>query len=170
MVHYLSPVRVGVIVLIGAVISTSVVCRSTERQIERREADKNRNGRAETFTYWDGFHVVRIEIDQDEDGKIDRWEHYDANSRMTRIGSSSRDDAIEDTWSYPDHSGLSLRVEYDANRDGTIDKREIYVPRPGAPQLRVLSTVELELDATGKPGRRIYYTPDGNFDRSEVLR
>ena len=36
----------------------------------------------------DGARVVRIEIDKDEDGKIDRWEYYDANQKLEKIGSS----------------------------------------------------------------------------------
>lgn len=136
----------------------------------RREADKNRNGRAETFTYWDGFDVVRIEIDQDEDGKVDRWQHYDDYSKLVRIGSSSRDDAIEDTWAYPDDNGVNVRVEHDTDRDGRIDKREIFTPRPESPKQGTLSIVELEFDAAGNPGRRMHYRTDGTFERSEVLR
>lgn len=139
-------------------------------RLERLDADTNKNGRIETFSYWDATRLFRIEIDQDEDGKIDRWEHYDESRKMTRIGSSSKDDEVEDTWTYPGEGGFLGRVETDADRDGTIDKREIYSPKPGTTDGRVLSIVELEIDKTGAPGRRLYYRADGTFERSEVLR
>jgi hypothetical protein len=139
-------------------------------RLKRVDVDQDKNGRIETFSYWDATRLIRIETDRDEDGKIDRWEHYDAQNRMTRVGSSSRDDAVEDTWSYPDALGQLLRVETDIDRDGVVDKRELFVPKPGAPDGRVLHTVELELDKAGEPGRRLYYRADGSFEKTEVLR
>ena len=139
-------------------------------KLQRLDIDQNKNGRMETFSYWDGARLHRIEVDHDEDGKIDRWEHYDEQKHLTRIGSSSRDDQIEDTWTYPDERGFLARVEMDTNRDGLIDKRELFVARSGAPDGRVLSIVELEIDQSGHPRRRLHYRPDGSFDKSEVVR
>ena len=139
-------------------------------RLKRIDADTNKNGRIETFSYWDATRIIRIEIDRDEDGKIDRWEHYDGTSKLRRVGSSSNDDQVEDTWAYPDANGLLTKVESDHDRDGHIERREIYVPNPAAPLGRVLSVVELELDQTGRPRRRLYYRPDGNFDRSEAVQ
>lgn len=139
-------------------------------RLERLDVDTNKNGRLESFSYWDGSRLIRIEIDKDEDGRIDRWEHYDDANKMISLGSSSRDDQVEDTWSYPDDKGFLTRVESDTDRDGLLDKRETFVPRPQEPDGRVLRTVELELDQAGKPGRRLYYRPDGTFERVEILR
>jgi hypothetical protein len=80
---------------------------------------------------------------------------------MTSVGSSSRDDAIEDTWTYPDEKGFLTRVETDTDRDGLIDKRDTFVSKPGAPDKRVLQMVELGIDKAGRPARRLYYKPDG---------
>jgi hypothetical protein len=139
-------------------------------RLQRIDADTNKNGHIETFSYWDATRIIRIEIDRDEDGKIDRWEHYDDANTLRRIGSSSRDDEVEDTWTYPDAAGLLERVESDTDRDGILDKREIYVPHPSKPGGRVLSVVELGLNQAGNPSRRLYYRPDGSFDRSETSR
>lgn len=139
-------------------------------KLQKFDADLNKNGRMETFSYWDGSRVLRIEIDKDEDGKIDRWEHYNSQNKVERVGSSSRDDEVEDTWTYPDERGFLARVESDTDRDGVVDKREIFVPREGAPDGRVLSIVELDLDKSGNPARRLHYRPDGSFEKSEVLR
>ena len=138
-------------------------------KLQRLDIDQNKNGRMETFSYWDGPRLYRIETDQDEDGKIDRWEHYDEQKNLTRIGSSSKDDQVEDTWTYPDDNGFLARVETDTDRDGVIDKRETFIPRPDGQQGRILSVVEIGLDRTGKPQRRLYYLPNGEFDRVETV-
>jgi hypothetical protein len=139
-------------------------------KLQRFEADLDKNGKMETFSYWDGARLLRIEIDKDEDGKIDRWEHYDDNRNLVRVGTSSKDDQVEDTWTYADDRGLLSRIEIDLNRDGKIDKREIFVERPGTTDGRVLSIVEMDFNEAGQPGRRIHYKPDGSFERTEVLR
>jgi len=139
-------------------------------RLTKLDFDQNKNGRMDAFSYWDATRVIRIEMDNDEDGKIDRWEYYDANNKIERVGSSSRDDEVQDMWAYPDATGFLARVESDTDRDGSIDKREFFVPRPDDPKLRVLSMVEFGIDQTGTVSRRLYYRPDGSFDRSETLR
>lgn len=138
-------------------------------RLSRIDIDHNKDGNLETFSYWDGARVLRIEIDGDGDRRIDRWEHYDSSNHLTKVGSSRRDDGVEDTWSYPDHDGRLLRVETDTDRDGAIDKRETFVAG-GSADARVLSTVDLEIDRSGAPGRRLHYSTDGTFQRAEALR
>src|SRR5262249_45762229 len=48
--------------------------------------DSNGNGIVDTWSYMDGAHVVRIEIDKDEDGKIDRWEYYGTDQKLVKFG------------------------------------------------------------------------------------
>jgi hypothetical protein len=139
-------------------------------RLQKIDVDQNKNGRMDTFSYWDGTRIHRIEIDKDEDGKIDSWEHYSDNNKLERVGSSTKDDEVEDAWTYPDDKGFLGRVETDTDRDGVIDKREIFVARPESPEGRYLSVVELEIDKTGQPARRLYYGPGGTFKKSEVLR
>jgi hypothetical protein len=139
-------------------------------RLARLDIDHNQDGRIETFSYWDGARVLRIEIDADSDGRIDRWEHYDDANQLARVGSSRRDDGIEDTWTYPDERGDLASVATDINRDGAIDKREWFTTHPGSPGLRVLSTVDLDIDSRGAAGRRLHYSPDGTFQRVENLR
>jgi len=139
-------------------------------RLKKLDYDANKNGKIDSFSYWDATRCIRIEMDQDEDGKIDKWEYYDGKNKIEKVGSSSRDDEVQDTFAYPDANGFLARVETDSDRDGAIDKRELYVPRPGTASERVLATVEYEFDKTGAPGRRLYYRPDGSFEKSEVLR
>jgi len=139
-------------------------------RLKKIDIDADKNGKMDTFSYWDGTRLDRIEIDRDEDGRIDRWEHYDEKNKLTRIGSSNKDDQVEDTWSYPDAQGFLMRVESDLDRDGVLDKRETFEPRPGVPDGRALVMVELDFDPAGRPGLRMHYNPDGSFLKSEVLR
>lgn len=139
-------------------------------RLKKLDYDANKNGTMDSFSYWDATRVIRIEMDQDEDGKIDKWEHYDANNKIERVGSSSRDDEVQDTFAYPDANGFLARVETDSDRDGNIDKRETFVPRPGTTDQRVLATVEYNFDESGQPGRRLHYNTDGSFDRAEKMR
>lgn len=139
-------------------------------RLQRINIDQNKNGRMDAFSYWDGARLHRIEVDKDEDDKIDRWEHYDDRNKLIRVGSSSKNDNVEDSWAYSDSQGLLARVETDTDRDGIIDKRETFVPRADGVAGRVLSMVELGLDQAGKPSTRLYYRPNGGFDRSEILR
>lgn len=139
-------------------------------RLQKLDFDQNKNGRMDSFSYMDGTRTIRIEMDGDEDGKIDRWEHYDENNKIERVGSSSRDDEVQDTFAYPDAGGFLARVDFDTDRDGNVDKREFYVTKPGSPNLRVLQSMEYDFDKAGQPGRRLYYGPEGNFEKSEVLR
>jgi hypothetical protein len=77
---------------------------------------------------------------------------------------------IQDTFAFPDATGFLARVDFDADRDGIVEKREFYVPRPGKASERVLSVVEFGLDRTGSPSLRLHYRPDGQLERSERLR
>lgn len=137
----------------------------TTGRLKRLEVDTNKNGVIDSWTTMDGAKIIQIEIDRDEDGRVDRWEHFDAD-RLVRVGSSTRGDGIEDQWAYSNADDQLSRVETDLNRDGRIDKWEAYVsPRPGAAP--VLTEVASEPDANGKPTFRMYYRPDGSFDRAE---
>ena len=106
------------------------------------------------WTYLDGNRPLRGEADVDGDGRIDRWEYFDADGKVSTIGSSSRGDGVEDTWTSPvatsageTHIATSarrdrvrdrhayykeqtlLRVEEDTNGDGLINKWDRYEAR-----------------------------------------
>jgi hypothetical protein len=145
-------------------------------------ADQNGDGRLDQWTYLDGWRVFRGEADSDGDGRIDRWEYFDDQSRLVRIGGSSRGDGVEDMWTDPAptaqgevHIARSLqrdrrpdrheylrgevlvRVEEDTNADGRIDKWDRY---EGA----VLREVAFDTTFTsGRPDRRVIYGARGQF-------
>src|SRR6266550_3009009 len=73
--------------------------------------DRNKNGRVDTVAFMDGARFVRIEIDSDEDGLVDRWEYY--------VGGVLRAVAFDTTGSgRPDR-----RLVYGAN--GTLERLEL---------------------------------------------
>jgi len=145
-------------------------------------ADQNGDGRTDQWTYLDGTRPIRGEADTDGDGRIDRWEYFDVASALTRVGTASRGDGIEDTWSFPapskdgesivatsrrrdrvfDHReyfrGEALvRTEDDTNSDGRIDKWERY-------EGSVLREAAFDTSFTrGRADRRVLYDAQGKF-------
>ena len=145
-------------------------------------ADQNGDGRIDQWTYLNGTQPVRGEADTDGDGRIDRWEYFDSTAMLTLIGTSSRGDGIEDTWTYPlpaangetrivmsrnrdrafDHrefyrGDALVRTEDDTNRDGRIDKWQRY---DGAVLREAAFDTSL---ATGRADRRVQYDAKGRF-------
>jgi hypothetical protein len=140
--------------------------------------DSNKNGVTDTWSYMDGARVVRIEIDRDEDGKIDRWEYYGPDQKIDKVGFSRSNDGKEDAWSYNGSDGKVERIEVSTRRDGTVTRTEHY-------KNDVLVTAEEDSDADGqidkwetydgerlvsvafdtahrgRPDRRLIYGPDG---------
>ena len=145
-------------------------------------ADQNGDGRLDQWTYMDGARLFRGEADSDGDGRIDRWEYFDAASTLIRIGSASRGDGVEDTWTEPapgpdgqlhvvrslqrDRRGdrheyfrgeVLLRSEEDTNADGRIDKWDRY---EGAALREVAFDTSFR---SGRPDRRVTYDARGQL-------
>ena len=137
--------------------------------------DQNKNGVIDTWTDMDGAKPVRTRQDRDEDGRIDRWEYYDANAKLVKVGFSRRNDGKADAWAYSGSDGKVDRVEIshtsdenaisrwefyqgdvleraeeDTNGDGRADKWETY--RDG-----VVLTAAFDEDGDAKPDRRFTY-------------
>lgn len=137
--------------------------------------DADKNGVIDTWTAMDGARPVLTRIDRNEDGKVDRWEHYGADGALLKVGFSRSDtgqadawafegpggriDRIEissvgdegriDRWEYHDAHGL-VRAEDDTNGDGRPDKWETYE----GGELRAASFDE---NGDGRPDRRFTY-------------
>lgn len=147
-------------------------------QLERLRHDANGNGVAESTSYMDGGRIARIEIDLNEDGRIDRWEYYGADQRLEKVGFSRSSDGHEDAWSYADAAGTVMRVEIaaapgervtrteyfdrgvlaraeeDTDADGVVDRWETY--EQGRLARLAFSTV------SGEPAHALVYAADGN--------
>ena len=123
------------IVLVCAVVLTGCQRRAGAKRIEPvydpktgklqlLKYDSNGNGVIDTWSHMDGARAIRIDIDADEDGKIDRWEYYGSNQQIEKIGFSRAKDGKEDAWSFPGAEGAIERVEISTRRDGKITRVE----------------------------------------------
>ena len=143
-------------------------------KLSQLTVNAKKDGKPNIFSYMDGARFIRIEIDRDEDGKIDRWEYYAADQKLEKVGFSRLNDGKVDSWAYqaPDGSigkievstkrdrnvdrvelyenGSLVRAEQDSNGDGRPDKWETYADG-------VLTTAAFDIRHTGSPDRFIDY-------------
>ena len=144
-------------------------------------ADQDGDGRVEQWTYLNGNLPLRGEADTDGDGRVDRWEYFDANARLQRVGTSSRNDGVEDTWTYVQAVDGESRVDRSRDRDRHIDRREFFrgdvmtraeedsngdgrLDRWDRYDGGVLREAAFDIGLlTGRPDRRIVYDAKGQF-------
>jgi hypothetical protein len=117
-------------------------------KLELLKYDANGDGIVDTWSYMDGARILRIEIDQDQNGTIDRWEYYGAdqkpgNQKPEKIGLSRRNDGIEDAWSYMRPDGSLDRVEISTRRNRKVNRIEHY-------ENNVVVRAEEDTDGDGK--------------------
>ena len=101
--------RSAIVVCVSVGMTSIAGCRSAEprravpsyddftRQLLQVNADQDGDGRVDQWSFFDGNRPLRGEADTDADTRIDRWEYFDAQSALTRVGTSSKNDGIEDT-------------------------------------------------------------------------
>jgi hypothetical protein len=85
-----------------------------------------KDGRPDVFSYMDGGRVIRIEIDNDEDGRLDRWEYYGTDQKMLKVGLSRGNDGKPDVWMFQGPEGSVEKVEVSTRRDGKANRTEFY--------------------------------------------
>lgn len=156
------------------------------RQLLQLQADQNGDGRADQWSYFAGNRPLRGEADVDADGRIDRWEYFNEEAALTRVGTSSRNDGVEDTWAWVSTVNGESRMDYSRRRDRQIDRREFFraevlaraeedtnadgrLDRWDSYEGSVLRQVEVDTTrSTGRPNRRILYDGQGRFLRVEA--
>lgn len=106
-------------------------------------ADQNGDGRIDQWTYLDGNLPLRGEADTDGDGRIDRWEYFDRDAQLTRVGTSSLNDGVEDTWTWVSPINGEARIDRSQQRDRQVDRREFY-------HGETLVRVEEDMNADGR--------------------
>ncbi len=118
-------------------------------RLELLRYDSDGDGKFDTFSYMDGTRILRIEIDKNEDGKIDRWEYYGPDRQLEKVGFSRESDGIEDAWEFFDAAGAVERIEISTRRNHKVDRVEHYAKG---------MLVRAEEDSDG----------DGRFDKWET--
>lgn len=157
--------------------------------------DANKNGRNDAVSHMDGARIVRIDLDLDENGKVERWDFYGSDRKLEKVGLSRLNDGVMDAQAFyhPDgalaridvstrrdgrfdrieiyEAGILIRTEEDTNGDGRPDKWETYEavpqPRPNEPGYAITSTA-FDDSGSGRPERRFVYGPGGSIVRAEV--
>jgi hypothetical protein len=114
--------------------------------------DADHDGRPDTWTDMDGARPLRTRIDRNGDGKIDRWEEYDAHGTLVKVGFSRGDTGVADAWVSARLDSIE-RVEISSNADEQhIDRWEYYDVSRAAPDGKgVLVRVEEDTKGDGKP-------------------
>ena len=166
-------------------------------RLQRLAFDSNDDGRNDATGILDGAQVRHIELDTNGNGRVDRWEFYDADGGASKVGLSRQDDGVMDAVAVYGRdqrllrlevstrrdtrfdriefyqAGRLARAEEDTDADGAIDKWETYRsnPRngPGEPPVFV-TAVAFDDAAAGRPTRRLVYGPDGQVARVEFDR
>jgi hypothetical protein len=147
-------------------------------KLGRLTIEATKDGKPNIVSYMDGTKISRIEIDDNRDGLVDRWEYYGPDQKLEKVGFSRLNDGKVDAWAYagPDGSiarveistrrdgkanrtefyekGALVRAEEDTNADGRIDKWETY--EGGA-----LTSVGFDTKGAGVPDRRVEYPKPG---------
>ena len=65
----------------------------------------------------DGTHPVHTRIDSNQDGKPDRWEYYDEQGKLVKVGLSRHDDGKADAWAFAGPDGKTQRIEVSSASD-----------------------------------------------------
>lgn len=130
-------------------------------KLERLVADRNGDGRPDTWAHMDGLQTSRIDIDQNGDGTPDRTEFYTKNpvpgaatpsviERAEERGGPAGGVVRRELY----RLGVLERVEEDTDGDGRMDKWEHYADG-------TLARLELDLTGRGFPSRRLIYAAGG---------
>lgn len=122
----------------------------TLRQIK---FDGNGDHKPDVFAYFSGRNTPdRLEIDENRDGTIDRWEEYNAQGVMIRYA-TSRKGGIPDRFVEIDPvTKATIQVETDADHDGRRERLELFVGGK-------LSRAEIDTDGDGKKDRFQDWSP-----------
>jgi hypothetical protein len=157
-------------------------------QLARIEEDTNGDGRADRIAhYGPGQTVFLVEVDEDHDAWVDRWEYYDPSGTLVKVGRSRHTKGRADVWTFPGPDGHPVRVEYDDDGDGLVDRAEVLrggevvgVEMDSDRNGRMdrwqtwdkgrLRREELDTDGDGKPDRRLLFDGFGKVLASEAIR
>jgi hypothetical protein len=128
--------------------------KSTGR-LKQLTYDYNKNGTIDTWTDMDGAKPVFTRQDRNEDGRIDRWEYYDADAKLVKVGFSRRDDGTPDAWAYSGADGSVARIEISFTADEKkIGRREFY-------KANLLERSEEDTNGDGRPDKWETYVDGG---------
>ena len=112
-------------------------------KLSRLTVNGAKDGNPNIISYMDGAKVVRIEIDKDEDGLVERWEYYSPDQKLAKVGFSRSNNGKPDAWAFQNDDGSVARLEISTRRDGKVDRTEYYLAGE-------LSRAEEDTDGDGR--------------------
>jgi hypothetical protein len=151
---------------LGAACSRAAVDRpqaeydSETGRIRRLSFDFNRNGRNDALSIMDGTRIDHVELDFDEDGKVDRWDFYRGGQSLQSVGLSSLNDGVMDSQAIYGPRGELVRIEASSTRDGRFDRVEFY-------EAAALVRSEEDRNGDGRTDKWETYRPNTNTAPNE---
>jgi hypothetical protein len=132
----------------------------TLRQIN---LDSNGDRKPDVFAYFSGRNTPdRLEIDENHDGKLDRWEEYNPEGVMLRFATSAKGGRPDRFAEVDPATKATIRVETDTDHDGKRERVEVF-------ERGRLSRAEIDTDGDGKRDRVQSWT-DGKLTSEEIDR
>ena len=129
-------------------------------RVRRISFDFNRNGHNDAVSIMDGTHIDHIELDFDEDGKVDRWDFYRGGPSLQYVGLSRLKDGVMDSRAFYGPAGELLRIEVSTRGDGRFNRVEFY-------DAGTLIRSEEDTNADGRPDKWEIYRPNTDFTPNE---
>jgi hypothetical protein len=133
----------------GPVPETSRVAASFDKsngRLSQLTVDATKDGKPNIYSYMNGTKFIRIEIDNDEDGKIDRWEYYGPNQKIEKVGVSRANNGKPDAWMFENPDSSVRRIEISTRHDGKVNRVEFY-------DEGVLARAEEDGNGDGRPDK-----------------
>jgi hypothetical protein len=158
--------------------SVQAVYSKATGKLEQLVYDSNQDGKPDAWGIMDGSRLLRMEIDTDFNGVIDRWEYYLADGRLEKVGMSRQKDGRVDAWAFQAPDGSLGRVEISTRRDGKVTRWETYAKgalvsaeedsdgdgradRWETYENGAITSVAMDTQKTGKPDKKLVYRPTG---------
>jgi len=115
--------------------------------------DSNGDLKPDVFAYFAGRSTPeRLEMDENRDGKLDRWEEYNALGKMLRYSTSLKGGIPEKFVELDPSTNQATQIETDADHDGRREQLQVFVKGR-------LSRVEIDSDGDGKRDRSQDWSP-----------
>lgn len=127
-------------------------------QLRQLVFDASRNGRNDAVAETEGFRIASIAVDLDEDGKVDRWDFYDEERQLEKMGFSRSKDGTMDAVVYFARDGTVERAEVspegDAHAVAEMARRAVGLGRPDSTELTAQAVRDALTVAAGRIGAR----------------
>ena len=150
--------------------------------------DSDKNQKPDVFAFFSGRDTPdRLEIDDNRDGRIDRWEEYNPQGLLVKYATASRGSSPDRFVDVDPITKTITQVETDADHDGRRERRETFsggkltqsevdtnadgrLDRLQTWQNGILIAEEVDRDGDGKPDIRLHRSKTGSVTRVEHLQ